>query len=99
MSEHPGAESNDWVSRSEVAKVLRASDWGVSWLIFSDDLEETYSPDHGFGITRESLQVYRHWLASSTKYERIVHRFINIAFAPIKFVLKLIEGADVPSPL
>ena len=99
MSRESAPEETGWVSKDDAAEVLKISRLGVSWLVFSEDLDEAYSEDQGFGITRDSLQVYRHFLASSTRYERLAHRSLNVLFSPIKLFLKLVGGADVPSPL
>ena len=96
-NESVGAPSNPetWIARRDAAQILHVTSFGVSWLIFCDELEESFrTGGHQVesGVTQESLNVYRHWLASSTGYERLVHRSIKVLLAPFKFVMETVGG-------
>jgi hypothetical protein len=82
----------EWVSEASAAEALRATRFGVSWLIFCDDLQSAFQSGQGFSVNAESLRNYRDWLAFSTYSERVMHRLTNVLISPVRVLRYL--GTD-----
>lgn len=89
-------DGTGWVSRSEAATSLGVSRITIRWLVFWDQLTESFqNGPHGLigGVTSESIDSYRDWQRTSSRRYRFTIRIIQVLFAPVKFVVENFGGA------
>ena len=63
------------ISIADAANALGCRRVGIRWLAYVEELDRTEDVRGNLiGVTAESVRTYKHWLASSTPYERLLRR-------------------------